>query len=196
MKKVVIYARCSTADQDTLNQINQLRRYADSQQWTVVDVIKDMVSGSKGVSERKGLETVFSMARRKEFDVLLLWSLDRLSREGARKTVEYLSRLESVGIGWHSFTEPYLSTMGMFSDAVVGILATLAKQERIRIGERTRAGMQRVKGLGIRLGRPKTPASKVAEVVEYRKQGMTLAEIGSRLNLSAARVCQISKMGS
>jgi DNA invertase Pin-like site-specific DNA recombinase len=195
MKKALIYARVSTTDQETENQISQLRGYALSQQWSIVDVITDNMTGSKGVNERKGLETVFNMAHRKQFDVLLIWSLDRLSREGSRKTVSYLERLESCGVDWHSFTEPYLSSMGVFSDAVISILATLGKQERIRIGERTRAGMERVKRQGVRLGRPRTPESRIVEVTQMRREGLTLTEIGLRLNVTAARACQIAKMG-
>ena len=196
MKRCLIYARVSTQDQETDNQIGQLRRYAETQQWEVLQPITDNVSGSKGTIDRKGLEHVFVMAHKRQFDVLLFWSLDRLSREGSRKTIEYLSRLEGFGIDWHSYTEPYLSSMGVFSDAIISLLASLAKQERIRIGERTRAGMERVRRLGIKtIGRPKTSDSRISEVLELRNQGLTLSVIGERLNLSAARVCQMIKMG-
>ena len=124
MKRVLIYGRVSTSQQETENQIGQLRKYSEQQEWEVVDVLTDNVSGSKGIKERKGLEQVFVMAHKRQFDVLLFWSLDRLSREGSRKTIEYLSRLESMGCDWHSFTEPYLSTMGVFSDAIISLLAT------------------------------------------------------------------------
>ena len=195
MKKCLIYARCSTVDQMTENQIAQLKRYAEAQGWEVKEAITDTASGSKSISERKGLEKVFEMAHRRQFDVLLFWSLDRLSREGSRKTIEYLSRLESLGVDWHSFTEPYLSSMGVFSDAIISLLASLAKQERIRIGERTRAGMERVRKLGFKkIGRPRTTDARIGEVLELRKQGLTLAAIGVKLDLTAARVCQIIKM--
>ncbi len=196
MKKVLIYARCSTLDQETENQIGQLKRYAETQGWEMLDAITDNMSGAKGIIDRKGLERVFSMAHKRQFDVLLFWSLDRLSREGSRKTIEYLSRLESIGVDWHSYTEPYLSSMGVFKDAIISLLASLAKQERIRIGERTRAGMERVRRLGIKtIGRPKTTNARINEVLELRKEGLTLTVIGERLNLTAARVCQIIKMG-
>jgi DNA invertase Pin-like site-specific DNA recombinase len=196
MKRCLIYARVSTLDQETDNQISQLKRYAETQQWIIADTITDNVSGAKGTIDRKGLDRVFVMAHKRQFDVLLFWSLDRLSREGSRKTIEYLSRLEGFGIDWHSYTEPYLSSMGVFSDAIISLLASLAKQERIRIGERTRAGMERVRRLGVKtIGRPKTTDSRISEVLELRNQGLTLSVIGERLNLSAARVCQMVKMG-
>jgi len=197
MKTALIYARVSTNDQETENQIAQLRRYAKTQEWELSHVITDHTTGSKGINERKGLERVFSLAHKHQFDVLLFWSLDRLSREGSRKTIEYLSRLEQFGVDWHSYTESYLSSLGPFSDAIISLLATLAKQERIRIGERTRAGMERIKKLNpeIRFGRPQTSETRINEVLQLRKEGLTLAVIGERLNVTAARVCQIVKMG-
>src|SRR5262245_53864036 len=72
-------------------------------------------------------------ASRHEFDLALFWSLDRFSREGVLETLQYLRTLTSYGVGWKSFTEQYLDSCGIFRDAVLSILATIAKQERIRL---------------------------------------------------------------
>src|SRR5262245_56344429 len=77
-------------------------------------------------------------ASRREFDLVLFWSLDRFSREGVLETLQYLRTLTSYGVGWKSFTEQYLDSCGIFRDAVLSILATIAKQERIRLSERNR----------------------------------------------------------
>ena len=73
---------------------------------------------------------MFEAASRREFDVLLFWSLDRLSREGTVETLNHLQRLTSYGVHWRSFTEQYLDSTGIFREAVIGILAAVAKQER------------------------------------------------------------------
>ncbi len=86
-KSCLIYARCSTKDQETLNQLAQLRDYAAKQEWLVVEEIVDVSSGGKGLKERPGLDKVFDLARRRQFDLLLFWALDRFSREGSRKTI-------------------------------------------------------------------------------------------------------------
>lgn len=197
MKRVVIYGRVSTQDQETENQIAQLKRYVEVQTWELGAVITDSVSGGKGIDARKGLEQVFSMAHKRQFDVLLFWSLDRLTREGSRKTIEYLSRLESLGVDWHSYTELYLSSLGVFKDAIIAILSALARQEKIRIGERTKAGMERWRRLhpGQYIGRPKTSRETMKEVISLKQQGLSLTEIGNRMNVTAARICQIAKMG-
>jgi DNA invertase Pin-like site-specific DNA recombinase len=198
MHRVVIYARCSGLDQETQNQIDQLKQYAASQQWEVVQVLTDNVSGGKGISERKGLEQVFAMAHRRKVDIVLFWALDRLSREGSRKTIEYLTRLESMGVDWHSYSEPYLSSLGLFKDAIIAILSALAKQEKVRIGERTRAGMERWRkqNPGKAFGRPRTTIETIAEVRELKESGMSLTDIGKRMGVSAGRACQIAKLGN
>ena len=86
------------------------------------------LSGGKSAAERAGLNNIFKMAHKKKFDVLLFWSLDRFSREGSRKTLEYLTRLDNYRVKWHSFTEEYISSLGIFADAIISIMAALAKQ--------------------------------------------------------------------
>jgi putative DNA-invertase from lambdoid prophage Rac len=82
--------------------------------------------------------------------------------------------------------------MGIFSDAIISLLATLAKQERIRLSERTRAGMARVRKQGIvKLGRPRTPESTITSMVEMKKLGLPLTIIGQKHNVSASRVSQL-----
>ena len=73
---------------------------------------------------------MFADARARKFDLVLFWSLDRLSREGVSATLGHLERLTAYGVGWRSHTEECLDSCGIFRDAVLGILARIAKQER------------------------------------------------------------------
>jgi len=93
-------------------------------------------------------------ACQKKFDVLLFWALDRFSREGVVETHVYLKRLDDAGVRFRSFTESHLDSCGMFRDAVISILAVIAKQERVRISERVRAGLSRARAQGTRSGNP------------------------------------------
>ena len=94
-------------------------------------------------------------ASQRKFSLLLFWSLDRLTREGTLATLQYLERLTSYQVGYKSFTEPYLDSCGTFKDVVISLLATMAKQERLRMGERVRAGIDSSpEAKGQRLGRP------------------------------------------
>jgi len=191
--RVIIYTRVSTAEQAATNQITQLKQYADKQEWSVVKVITDVSSGGKSAEERKGLNEVFQLAHKKQFDVLIFWSLDRFSREGSRKTLEYLTQLDNYNVNWHSFTEPYISSLGIFSDAIIAILSALAKQERIRISERTRAGLARVKAQGKKLGRPKNNHKKIAEAKRLRAEGLSFGKIAKELGVSRPRAYQLTK---
>lgn len=195
MKKCVIYARVSTTDQDNDNQVSQLREYAVKQDWEIVDVVVDVASGGKGINNRLGLDKVFELARRRKFDVLLFWALDRFSREGSRKTISYLSMLDDAGVAWHSYSEPYISSLGIFGDSIIALLSALAKQEKVRIGERTRAGLERtVRINGTRLGRPKTDQSRIQQAIELRSQGMSFGAIGKTMGVARSRAHQLVAM--
>ena len=194
MKKCLIYARCSTTDQELESQLIQLRDYAAKQDWPIVDGVVDVCSGGKGVKERPGLEDVFARAHRRTYDVLLFWALDRFSREGSRKTIQYLTILDDAGVDWHSYSEPYISSLGIFKDAIIAILSALAKQEKIRISERTKAGLERTRRVnGTKLGRPKTPDSKLKRASRLRNEGKSFAEIGETMGVSRARAFQLVK---
>jgi DNA invertase Pin-like site-specific DNA recombinase len=149
--RVCLYGRVSTSRQDNENQLAQLRQFARLQGWTIVQEYTDEVTGS--TSDRPAFKAMFLAASKREFDVCLFWSLDRLSREGALETLQHLQRLTSYGVAWRSFTEQYLDSTGIFRDAVVSILAVVAKQERVRRSERTKAGLERARARGKMLGR-------------------------------------------
>ena len=186
--RCVIYSRVSTEEQSTDNQLRQLREYADRQSWNIIEEIQDVASGGKSAEERQGLKKVFTMARQRKFDVLLFWSLDRFSREGSRKTLEYLTKLDDYRVKWHSYTEEYISSLGIFSDAIISLMACLAKQERIRISERTKAGLARVKAKGKILGRPTDVIADTEQIRELRRSGHSLSEISRITGVSKNRV--------
>src|SRR6516165_3438694 len=98
---------------------------------------------------------MFADASQRRVDLVLFWSLDRFSREGVLETLNHLQRLLQYGVGYRSFTEQYLDSCGLFKDAVLSILATIAKQERVRISERVTAGLEKARRAGSIIGRPK-----------------------------------------
>ena len=132
IERVALYASVSTKDgrQDTENQLIALREYCAKHGWEISGEYVDHETG--GTSKRPHFQKMFADARARKFDLVLFWSLDRLSREGVSATLGHLERLTGYGVGWRSHTEEYLDSCGIFRDAVQGILATIAKQERIR----------------------------------------------------------------
>ena len=126
--------------QEVENQLRQLREFSSLQGWAIYRELVDHETGS--TDDRTAFQAMFKDASQRKFDVLLFWALDRLSREGVLETLQHLNRLTSYGVGYRSFTEQYFDSCGIFKDAVIAIIATVAKQERVRISLRVRAGRQ------------------------------------------------------
>lgn len=179
--RAAIYSRVSTAEQSADNQLEQLRAYAATQGWGITAEYLDTDSGAH--YDRPGFQQMLAAARQRRFDVLLFWSLDRLTREGAARTLDILNRLHSWGVRFRSFTEEYLDSCGLFADAVVAILAAIAQQERQRISERTRAGLERARKQGRRLGRPPRQVP-LAAAQELLSDGLSLRAAARQLKVS------------
>jgi DNA invertase Pin-like site-specific DNA recombinase len=153
--RIGMYVRVSSDDkgQDPLNQLLQLRAFVLQQGWAIVTEYTDEITAKNG--KRPGFQAMWKDAEAHRFDCLLFWSLDRLTREGTFATLQYLRRLSDLGIKFKSYTEQYVDSLGVFGEAIIGILAAVAQQERIRISERTKAGLARVRSRGKKLGRPR-----------------------------------------
>jgi DNA invertase Pin-like site-specific DNA recombinase len=179
--RCALYSRVSTDKQECENQLLQLRTFAASQGWEVVHEFVDQgISG--GTSDRPAFQEMFSAASKRKFDVLLFWSLDRLSREGALETLQHLNRLTGYGVAWRSFSEQYLDSCGLFKDAVLSILAVIAKQERVRRSERTKASIERRRAEGKRVG----PEARIdhSRVRALRAEGKSFPAIARELKIS------------
>jgi DNA invertase Pin-like site-specific DNA recombinase len=194
MMKTAIYARVSTKDgrQDAENQLKQLRTFAATQGWEIVHEYVDKASGKRG--DRDHFQKMFTAASKREFDLVLFWSLDRFSREGTVETLNHLQRLTGYGVCYRSFTEQYLDSTGMFKEAVIGILAAVAKQERVRLSERTIAGLERAKAQGRIGGRPKAEDAEpklVAKIRQLRSQGQSIRAVAVEVGKSPNTVLRL-----
>ena len=176
--------------QDNENQLAQLQEFCEKQGWNIVREYCDYESGAK--SERAEFRQMFEDASRRNFDLWLFWALDRLSREGVLETLQHLNRLSSCGVGWRSYTEQFFDSCGPFREAVIAMMATLAKQERIKRSERTRAGLARVRAAGRVLGRPKMIGQHTARIAALRSQGLSLRAIGRELGISDRSVRRLT----
>lgn len=182
--RIAVYCRVSTDEQEVENQLVQLREFAAKQGWTISREYVDRgESGAK--ADRAEFQAMFRDASQRKFDTLLFWALDRLTREGTLSTLQYLNRLEAYGVAYRSFTEYWLDSVGPFKDVVISLMATLAKQEREKISERTKAGLDRAKRQGKRLGRPNVRFDS-RRVQELRASGATLEQIAKEFRCSVA----------
>ena len=149
--RAAIYARVSTLDQEPENQLGELRRYVGARSWTSVEYVDRGVSGAK--DRRPALDTLVTDARRRRFDVLICWRLDRLGRN-LRHLITLLDELQALGVAFVSLTEGIDATTPA-GKLQMHILGAIAEFERERIRERVLAGLERARREGKRLGRPR-----------------------------------------
>ncbi len=151
--------------------------------WSIEEEYVEKVSGA-GKKLRAQFDRMMEDASRKKFDLLLFWSLDRLSREGIVKTISYLEQLKRWNVGWRSYTQPFLDTGNeLVTSIVLSVLAAVAKQERITISERTKAGLARAVKAGKVLGR-RPVAVDVNEARRLQREGLGLRLIAARLGIA------------
>lgn len=188
--RAAIYARVSTDRQTTENQTRELKALAKREGWEVVHVFEDTMSGAKGRDDRKGLDAMLKAVGRREFDAVLVWSVDRIGRS--------LTDLLSVLMELHSKkTRLVLHQQGLDTGTPAGkamfqMLGVFAEFERSIIQERVRAGLERAKARGVRLGRPATD-DKTAEAVRKALRAESVRAVAKRFGLGLATVQRIKQ---
>jgi DNA invertase Pin-like site-specific DNA recombinase len=154
MKRAVFYLRVSTLDQTTANQERELREVAAHMGCDVVKVYKDHgISGAEGRDKRPAFDKLCRDAARREFDMVMAWSVDRLGRS-LQDLVNFLSEIHALHVDLYLHQQG-LDTTAPSGKAMFGIMGVFAEFERAIIQERIRAGLSRAKAEGKQLGRPK-----------------------------------------
>lgn len=180
--KIGIYARVSKGDesQDLQNQLNPLRDYAKALGGHVTDEYIDLASGGNG--DRNSFLRMLKDAEKHKFDLLLVWALDRLSREGISNTLGYLEKLKRNGVALKSLKESWLDTRDDgIGQLLIAIFSWVAVQERKRIIERTMAGLERARLQGKKLGRPagrgdSRPRTRSGYYLRYKKSSPVISQ--------------------
>jgi len=177
-----LYARISTSDgrQDTENQLSQLREYCQRQGYVIVEEYIDQASGKN--SDRDAFRRLFDGASKRLFDRCVVWALDRFTREGVLETFEHIRRLTNYGVAFESYTEPHFRTTGPAGELMLAVSAWIARQERQRISDRTKAGLERAKREGKHCGRPRRVWRR-DEAIRLRLQGWSWRRISAELGV-------------
>ena len=159
MKRAVLYLRVSTIDQTTANQERELREIAGRMGCDIVHVYKDHgISGAKGRDKRPQFDRLCRDAAKRQFDVVMAWSVDRLGRS-LQDLVSFLSELHALRIDLFLHQQG-LDTTTPAGKALFQMMGVFAEFERSMIRERVRAGLARARSEGKRLGRPTIPQEK------------------------------------
>jgi len=189
MKRAALYLRVSTVDQNPETQALDLRQFVVQRGLEIVMTYTDHgVSGTK--ARRPALDKMMEDARRHRFDVVVVWSCDRLARS-TKHLLQVLDELNGFGIQFLSQREA-IDTEGPLGRAIIVIVSAIAELERSLIVERVRAGMRRAKLEGRQIGRARLDVNR-QQVVEDRCGGMSLTKVAKRHNISRASVCRLMK---
>jgi DNA invertase Pin-like site-specific DNA recombinase len=185
MKRIVILTRVSTQFQNTRRQVHELESYCRDNNFQIVKTISSIVSGSKKVN-RPDLDEIMYMAKKKEFDILLVSEISRISRnpEVIRLLIKYLHTY-GIPIFFKNLGIMSMDEYGKTSFAIsiiTSVFAELAAEETNQLSDRVRSGLELAKSKGHFPGRPAKPESsnqtlkKHAKVVRYLQSGQTISE--------------------
>jgi len=185
--RAALYLRISTQDgrQTEENQRRELKALFDREGYVFAGEFVDHESGRKGRRARSGFNDMFEAAESGEFDILVFWSLDRFSREGIRTTIHYLQQLETLGVRFRSYTEPYLNTENeLVSHILLAVMSYFAEYEAKKISRRTKAGLERAREEGKQIGRPSKFSQHKDQLQELREAGAPNAEMARQTGLA------------
>jgi DNA invertase Pin-like site-specific DNA recombinase len=192
MKRAAIYLRVSTVEQTTANQERELREIAGRTGCEIVKVYKDHgISGAKGRDKRPGFDALCRDATKRQFDVVMAWSVDRLGRS-LQDLIAFLSEIHSLGIDLFLHQQG-LDTRTPAGKAMFQMLGVFAEFERAMIRERVRAGLARAKDAGKRLGRPPLPQEKEDAIRGALAGGLSVRKAAARFKVSPSTVQNISR---
>jgi len=190
VKKVAVYVRVSTKDQSVDMQLDDLERYSKERGLRVFKIYKDNgVSGTK--ESRPELNELMNDAKKKKYDVVLVWRFDRFARS-TKHLVTALYEFRNLGIDFISYQEN-IDTSSPLGEAIFTIISAMSKLERDIIAERVKGGLRNAKASGKKLGRPSRRVD-TDKVIEYRKQNKSIRQIASEMNLSKGVVQRTLEM--
>jgi DNA invertase Pin-like site-specific DNA recombinase len=188
--KVAIYARVSTNEQTTQNQIRELKAWAKRAGHKVVAIYDDNgVSGAKGREYRKEFDKLLRGAVRREFDLVAAWSVDRLGRS-LQDLIGFLQELHGAGVDLYLHQQA-LDTTTPGGKAMFQMMGVFAEFERSMISERVKSGLARAKSNGKTLGRPKVSDEVEEQILALRNQGMGILKIGKELGVGTSTVQRV-----
>ena len=186
MQRTALYLRVSTIDQHLETQLYDLRGLAAQRGFEIVTEYTDKISGAK--AKRPGLDQLLADARRRKFDVVMVWAFDRIARS-VRHFLEVLDELNHLNIEFVSFREN-VDTGGALGRAMVVIIGAIAELERNLIVERVRAGMRRARLEGRQIGRAPLDVDRPA-ILRDRARGLSLTALAKAYRISRTSVCRV-----
>src|SRR5262245_32715156 len=191
MRRVVLYIRVSTDHQTTANQELELRAISDRMGYEIVKVYRDQgISGAKGREQRPAFDALCKDAARRQFDMVIAWSVDRLGRS-LQDLIAFLSELHALKIDLFLHQQG-LDTTTPAGKAMFQMMGVFAEFERAMIQERVRAGLERARAQGVKLGRPKIDTATERKVRQQLANGLGILKVAKSLGIGTGTVQRIA----
>jgi len=188
--RVALYACLSTDRQTTENQLNELRAITQRHNWEIVEEFIDQgISGAKGRDKRPAFDRKCKAAVRKDFDLIAAWSVDRLGRS-LQHLVTFLEELHAKDVGLYLHQQA-VDTTTPAGRALFQMMGVFAEFERSMIQERVKAGLQRARSQGKRLGRPRVSVAKECAIRSARSSGKGILAISRELRVGVSVVQRV-----
>jgi len=185
--RVALYARVSTSDQSTESQLLDLRRYVSERGWNIFnEYVDEGISGTK--DSRPALNELMNDAKKRRFDVVLVWRFDRFARS-TKHLILALEEFRNLGIDFVSYQEN-IDTSSPLGSAIFTIISAVAQLERDIIAERVKAGLRRARENGKKLGRPKAFVD-TEKIRRLRSKGLSLRAIAKETGISRTTVSDL-----
>jgi len=190
MKTAAIYARVSTNGQTTDNQVRELRKVAKRHGWNIsAEYIDRGISGAKGRDKRPELDKLLKAANRRDFSIIMAWSVDRLGRS-LQHLVGFLDEIHAKGVDLY-LHQQNIDTSTPSGKAMFQMAGVFAEFERSMIQERVRAGLDRAREQGKVLGRPKVSSRIELLIRQKRGQGMGILKIAREVGVGTSVVQRV-----
>ena len=191
MKRCAIYVRVSTTSQTVENQLIELREVALRNGWKVIAELRDEgISGAKGRDERPAFDRIFRLIQRRDIDIVVSWSIDRLGRSISH-LVSFMTEVQAAGVDLYVHQQA-INTSTPAGRMVFGVFSALGEYERELIRERINAGIARARADGKKLGRPTNVNDSVrASVRLLRDRGLSIHKIAKHLRIGVGTTTRI-----
>lgn len=189
-KRAIIYARVSTREQNPDMQLIDLKDYANARKFSVVKEYVDIASGKK--DDRKNYQKMLDDVRKRKADVVLVWKFDRFARS-TKELINALEEFNQLGVDFISYKEN-IDTNSPAGRVLFTMISAFSAFEAEIIKERVKAGLEKAKLKGVKLGRPRVDDSVIKRVKELHQEGYDYKYISNAVGISIPKYYQIRRM--
>lgn len=190
-KRAALYVRVSTDGQSVENQARELQQIAERRGWEVVETYSDAgISGARGRDKRLGLDRMLNDAKRRRFDIVMAWAIDRLGRS-LIDLLGTIQELEACGVDLF-LEQQAIDTTTPAGKLMFQVCGAFSEFERSMIRQRVKLGLKRAVAQGKTLGRPRIDDPKlVATVKRLRAKGVGVNSIAREIGTGSSYVQRI-----